>query len=354
MGFFFHRYSQDCLFGMSYPQNHRFNLSTYMDYYDSCIDNREYYILNQLYKEGQNSLPYPDKTISAATIKTVYLDCFRIHSKRYFYYGDQYLKTWDDSHRKKKLKERFSPFGVTGYYFGLTLNAAFDEASYYASGKIDETKKFILTIDCYYNNLLYLMLPSVLLAVWQILGLELVHPVEMFNLIVDKNTCNDVTNQIGIWARHQGFDGIIYPSARYEQRQKISNAKQKGMPVLPLLNPTYIGTSFCQNGLSVIVDNVLIQLWQYYLELGKPNEFMLAHTEPNLVLFNNSQISAIDRTVFYRTHPINDYKELYKTSPVGFFDGKEIIFTKKQLFIEYVDSIGNQIHRCSIGGGEQK
>lgn len=350
MGSFYRRYYQDCLVGMSYPQDHQFNLSTYMDYYDKCIDEREYYILNQLSKNGHNSLPHPEKAINAATISTLYLDCFRIHSKKYFYYGDQYYKTWDYSHRKERLKERFSPFGVTGYYFGLTLNAAFDEANYYSLGKIDESEKFILTIDCCFDNILYLMIPGVLIAVWEILGFEFIHPVEMFNLIIDRTTCNDITNQIGLWARHQGFDGIIYPSARYGQREHIAKAKERGKIILPLLNPTYIGTSFCQHGMMVIVNDVLNHLWQYFLELGKPNDFLMAHTEPNLVLFNNRQLTAIDRTVFYRTLPLNEYKELYKMSPVGVFDVKKPTINSDGVSYIYTDPLKKEIHLVKIEG----
>jgi hypothetical protein len=110
-------------------------------------------------------------TNGAIPLSTRYVPIYRIHSRRLFRSGADFYTNWEDSERRKAQKHRFSPPGVQGFYFGLTLDAAIDEAMHYGYGKIDPTEKIILVLDCYFDNLLYLMHPLVIGDIWKKAGL---------------------------------------------------------------------------------------------------------------------------------------------------------------------------------------
>jgi hypothetical protein len=275
----------------------------YPDFYDTCFDSRQDELEDQHPFEPKST--YPHSAIELATVATHYINCYRIHSKAYFYYGADYSQNWGDPDRKRKLSERYSPVGTVGYYFGLTLDAAFDEVYYYCKGDIDTEKYMILTIDCFFDNVFYMMPYGVLNAVWKIVGLEPVSPMDMYLQIMDPYTGNEITDKIGLWARQQGFDGLIYPSARYGQKTDMERAKNTGSLIVPVLNSVHLGTPLCQhNLLSASFFPGFTQYVEKKKRSKKSEAVFYVYAEPNLVLFSNSQLRGSDRAVFYRTFPV--------------------------------------------------
>lgn len=244
-------------------------------------------------------------------VSTRYVPLYRIHSKKYFSSAEHFYLNWDESARRKQQRHRFSPEGVTGFYFGLTLDAALDEAMHYAAGELHDNQ-MILVIDCCVDNILYLMHPLVIGHIWKKIGLSDVTIFEMYLALMDTDTNNDICRRIGIWARQRGFDGIIYPSARYGQQHAWEEAVTKGREMIPVVNFVPLGTKIC--GYSVEP-----AMWFYrelYIHmkiLGNPTDLTPIFAEPNLVLFNNNQITALDRAIFYWTFPIKDSERVGKS-----------------------------------------
>jgi hypothetical protein len=244
-------------------------------------------------------------------LSTRYVPVYRIHSRRLFKPGDAFYANWDDSEHRKAQKHRFSPSGVQGYYFGLTLDAATDEAMHYENGKIDSTAKMILVLDCCFDNLLYLMHPLIISDIWNKVGLPSVSYFEMYLTLMDPNTENRVCDQIGIWARENGFDGLIFPSARYGQRGAIGAARRDGKTPVPAVSFVPLGTAVCEG--PVEPAGWFNQMLLHHMSAhGGPQEHAPIFAEANLVLFSNRQLTAMDRAVFYWSFEIGEADEVLR------------------------------------------
>lgn len=244
-------------------------------------------------------------------VSTRYVPLYRIHSKEYFHSAEHFFLNWDESSRRLNQLHRFSPADTLGFYFGLTLDAALDEAKHYAAGGLSEKHQIILVMDCCLDNILYLMHPLVIGDIWKKAGLPETDMFQMYLKLMDTDTNNEVCHRIGLWARRRGYDGLIYPSARYGQRY-VSEAAQKGLKLIPAVNFVPLGTKIC--GYSVEPAMYFYQQLYHYIQpsSGQP-EVVPVFAEPNLVLFNNNQITGFDRAIFYWTFPLKEAKRVAKS-----------------------------------------
>ncbi len=241
----------------------------------------------------------------AIPLSTRYVPVCRIHSRHRFKSGADFYANWDNSDRRKAQKHRFSASGVQGYYFGLTLDAAIDEAMHYGGGSLDPATKIILVLDCYFDNLLYLMHPLVIGDIWTKVGLPSMPYFEMYLTLMDPDTENRACNRIGKWALESGFDGLMYPSARYAQRDAIKAAMRDGKKPVPAVSFVPLGTAVGEGPVEPAgwFNNMLFAHMSAH---GGPQEHAPIFAEPNLVLFSNSQLSAMDRAIFYWSFEIEE------------------------------------------------
>jgi len=245
--------------------------------------------------------PWPEREIAMATVNTVYIPLYRIHSKEFFLSGMAYPNNWWPSDRKKVANERFSPPGVESFYFGLTLEAAENEARFYGNEIIDPQSQMILVVLACFDTLLYL--PICIQAVWDILGLpEPKHPMEMLLATMDPSTNNYSANEIGKWARASGFKGIIYPAARYGEVERFTELRAQGKTIIPEINYVHVGSHLCRNLLGFIAHSPLVDWYQQ--EKGLENSVRI-FTEPNLVVFDGRRLMGDPWGVVYETFPLN-------------------------------------------------
>jgi hypothetical protein len=269
-------------------------------HWSDCFDVRH---AEDFHFPDPNTLPpLPDRQLKLGTVKTEYVSFYRVHSKKYFGWGADFPSNWRDDDRKRSAVERFSPPGTVGHYFGLTPDAALDEALYYGNGQIDSQERFFLMIRCYFDNLLYLTQVGVLAAVWKLLNLDRMSLGDMYFKIMDPHTDSEITNKIGIWSREYGFAGLIFPSARYGQQLDIEALRKAGCRPFPALNAVSIGSRLdkrVQPFEAVLSDNVI------YEEAGPTDGTPVAiYAEPNLVLFSGDQLQGSDRAIFYVGVPL--------------------------------------------------
>lgn len=240
----------------------------------------------------------PLRAVQHARVRTAVISTYRIQSKRYFIGGKLFPKMWEPSDRKRDRPQRFSPPGTIGYYFGLTPDAALDEASYYAGRDLErqpDPSNIILVHRTFYTDLLYLA--PVLPMLWEYLGLHQMPLSDMYLAVMNPAPSNEFTNKIGSWARDAGFKGIVFPSARYTDRLIVTG----GAPDrFPLLNFVELGSHLCEQGLA-------LQFALHGLAGGiarnpplKPPT--IVYSEPNLVVFDPAAVSGLDRPVFYATY----------------------------------------------------
>lgn len=266
------------------------------EHYSECFDARQDAI-DALPDPWVSELPdRPERAIALGTIQTRYITLYRVHSKRHFKWGRKFPRNWPDDRRKRRAKERFSPPGTVGHYFGVTADAALDEAYYYGHGQIDSRKQFFLALECFLDNILYLTDLAVLTSVWKVLGLDPRSTADMYFAVMDLQTDNTITNKIGVWARDRGLSGLIFPSARYGQRLDLAKQREDGGCPFPVVNTVPIGSHMDE----LMVQNSGLSGQLLYdtakQQGGKP---IPVYAEPNLVLFSGQQVRALDRAVFY-------------------------------------------------------
>ena len=251
---------------------------------------------------------WPRSAIDHARIRTALISVYRIHPRRYFFGGDRFPQSWPPREKKIDIRERYSPRGEVGYYFGLTVDAALDEARH-SEPAIDpesDPSKILVVFRSYYRDLLYLT--PALPAVWALLGLPEMPVWEMYLAVMDARTGNDVTDRIGCWAREEGFKGIVYPSARYGQRIPKDGAQAKRFPALNLVE---LGSHLCEQGIAAqMTINALITGLEGVTASSVP---MIVFSEPNMVIFDEDIVSGRDRPVFYSTYNPEDAR-LVKSS----------------------------------------
>lgn len=239
-----------------------------------------------------------------ARIRTALISTYRVHPKKYFKGGANFPDSWPKNQIKERIDERYSPAGTIGFYFGLTLDAALDEAKYYDPllNIAENQSHFLMVHRTYYYDLLYLT--PVLGTVWSYLDLPAMDNTwDMYRSIMDPTTNNEITNQIGLWAREEGFRGIVYPSARYGQRN-ISGSQNKQL-VFPALNFVEIGSHLCEQG--VAMHMTLNELANTLTDMSATDSPpSIVYSEPNLVIFDEDAVAGRDRPVFYSTYGLNE------------------------------------------------
>jgi hypothetical protein len=245
---------------------------------------------------------WPRSAIQHARVRTALISTYRVHSRRFFAGGEQFPESWPSKDLKVGIAERYSPPGTVGYYFGLTVDAALDEARYYdpSLNPTENESKIILLHRTYYHDLLYLT--PVLPAVWSHLDLPAMHTWDMYLTIMDPRTTNDVTDRIGVWARKEGFKGIIYPSARYGQRfDWTEDTRRRTFPALTFVE---VGSHLCEQGIAMQI--TLNQLAYTLARLTITDLPQIIYSEPNLVLFDEDAVAGRDRPVFYTTYKLHE------------------------------------------------
>jgi len=269
------------------------------DYYAYCARERE----RELQQTGQFKPPkknQPEAAIEHNILRTRYIPIYRIHSKRYFEAGVNFPKNWTTSERKQLRIDRYSPFGTEGFYFSLTLPGAEDEARYYGAGKIDPNDQMILVMEACFDNVLDLC-SGALPWIWQAAGLQPPQSLsEMYLKVMDPMTGNPDTNAIGRWARKRGLDGLIYPSARYDQADELQLAKANGITVVPVVNWVDTGSHIPWSAALPLLHRHLSD----YARVGDEKKWVTAFSEPNLVLFGPHQLSGEQRGIIYQTFPL--------------------------------------------------
>jgi hypothetical protein len=96
-------------------------------------------------------------------------------------------------------------------------------------------------------------------------------------------TNNKYTNKIGIWARKQGLDGIIFPSARYGQRIDVEELRRQGKHPYPVLNVVPIGC-VCDDEMGMTSAFYHVALGDHLHEQNTIGEWVPLYAELNLVL----------------------------------------------------------------------
>ena len=274
---------------------------------------------------------WPRSAIQHARVRTALISTYRVHSRRHFAGGERFPESWPSKDLKRSLAERYSPPGTIGYYFGLTIDAALDEVQYYNPG-IDLTQnesKILLVHRTHYHDLLYLT--PVLPAVWAQLGLPEMDTWDKYLTIMDPRTGNDITNRIGLWAREEGFKGIIYPSARYGQRVDWMAANKR--PVFPALNFVEIGSHLCEEG--VAMHMTLNELAKTLTSLTEPPPIVFS--EPNVVVFDEDAVAGRDRPVFYTTYKLDESERIRNLDDRKGLQTQMKLAYDKERVVVYVD-----------------
>jgi hypothetical protein len=269
----------------------------YDPHYDQCYDVR---------RATGHTFPAPsedetEKYIRIGTIESHYSTYYRITPKKYFCGGSDFALNWADTDRKRDTHHRYSPKGTVGHYLGVSFDAAMDEMLYYSNGSIDSSQYLLLVVECYFTNILYLADYDVLMAVCDKIDVEYDDPLDLMNAILNPRTANDLTDRIGLWARQRGFDGLVYPTARFSQQQDLQRFVDAGQPVYPMINRTSISCP-------------LDMLWSletgsYWLGTRRhgaehPDDWHLIYADLNIVLFSGKQLRGNDRAVFWQVCPL--------------------------------------------------
>lgn len=242
-------------------------------------------------------------SLKYAIVDTGYATFYRITKKKHFRPGADFPSNWEDTQYKKDASQRYSPVGTVGHYFGLTYDAALDESMYYGQGAVDSNEYFLLAIECYFEKILYLANYSVLASIWTLLGFPQKNHMEMMIELLNPDTSNELTDAIGLWARDFGARGLIYPTARYSQRQELACLLQHDGPVYPMINHVSIG---CRMDFTPIT---AMETCSYFIGLERRGgkiyeEWTPIYADLNLVLFSGEQLRGSDRAVFYQTAPL--------------------------------------------------
>ncbi len=248
-------------------------------------------------------LNHPHESFEAARSRTALISTYRVHEAKYYQGGRSFPEMWKPFPKKIEISQRYSPPGTIGYYFGLNVNAALDEARFgYGPDVEGDTTKLVLVHRTYYEDILYLA--PVLWQVWGHLNLPEMPLWQMYLSIMDPDTSNNYANEIGLWAREYGYKGIMYPSARYADWDK-------SLPIaslFPILNFTPIGSYLCEHSFGPQM--VLQLLAKGISETMIDSPPKLVTSEPNLVIFDEKMVAGLDRPVFYTTYFMHEARKV--------------------------------------------
>lgn len=296
------------------------------EHYSKCYDARAATGFTLPLPNGKSE---DDVRLDYARVDTHYSTYYRILPAKYFCSGDHFPDNWLDTERKRKGQQRYSPTDTVGHYLGCTLDAALDESLFYGGGTLDYEASILLTIETYLENLLYLAHFRILSTILSRIGIEASN-YEAMLLILDPETSNDITNRIGVWAREQGFDGIVYPSARFGQQQDLAAAKAAGKPIVPMINHICIQSRMDFTIVTMIENTIFRQeLKERGIDLLK--DWYPLYAELNVVLFSGRQLRGADRAIFWQTCPLQ-YADVVKSEDPR---------VSQEFMNQYIDSKGN-------------
>jgi hypothetical protein len=167
---------------------------------------------------GFNHGVYPTKKLREAV--RLRGKVVRLHEREYFWSGENFFKTFEDGPWKWSAQTRFAAKDInTGHFFALTEAGAIAEANFYG---VDQTKLGLLELEVDLDAVLDLT---------KLGGLNLAfeenvknpsffdehrHRDEIIlNEMIDIEKGGSVlTDRIGYWAVHCGYDGILFFGAR--------------------------------------------------------------------------------------------------------------------------------------------
>ena len=253
-------------------------------------------------KMTDHETKWPKSATEWARSRTQYVPIYRIHSIHHFSAGVNFFANWEADNRRRARHDRYSPPGTFGYYFGLTLEAAEDEARHYGGGSIDPSDRMILVMECCFDDILYLT-AGVIHAVWSSVGLPAAtsHH-DMYLKLMHNNTVNEFTDAIGLWVRNEGFRGLIYPSARYGQQPWLQRRIAEGYHVVPAINLVDLGSHICRGNFPIT--DATSAAANDIKEHGGLDKCVPILAEPNIVLFDDGQITGQKWGVVYQTFPL--------------------------------------------------
>jgi hypothetical protein len=268
---------------------------TFHEHYNQCFDTRARRGVSWV----SNSTPYPYSAFEAGTVSTWYATFYRITSSQYLRLDESFPLNWQDDQRKLDKHERYSPKACVGHYFGLTLDAVVDEAIHYGKGHIDETENVLFTLECYFERILYLANSGVAEAVFRHLNIPFQNNFDCVLQLMYAETANAATDQIGLWAREVGYDGIIFPSARWGSRVDLEEVRREGKEPFPEVDHVKLGTPFD------VVGPIDCGVRDYRVNrIGRERVCNIPAFQ-NLVLFSNTQLRGDDRAMFFQVAPIS-------------------------------------------------
>jgi hypothetical protein len=142
---------------------------------------------------------------------------YRWHAREHVHEGDAFFKTFEDGPWKWAAQGRFAGKNLNcGHYFGLSVEAATEEAKYYG---IDEQKAVLLELEGASTRILDLTHPDVMRAIFEMhIDNHEIVSWSYFNMLqelVERGQGGNVTTDyIGYRAKEEGYDGILFFSAR--------------------------------------------------------------------------------------------------------------------------------------------
>ena len=274
---------------------------SYDEHYSRCFDEKAEE--GHWFPFGKRKSNYDDRLIALATCDTHYATYYRICSKKYFCTGVDFPRNWEDSKRKLTDHQRYSPPGTVGHYLGCTYQAATDEMLYYGKGKIDKSKSMLLVMECYFQGLLYLHEYNVLAAVCDKIGYEYDDPLELMMQMLAPETDNALTDQIGQWARSQDIQGLVYPTARYAQKQRIEHARKAGQPMYPMVNYVPLSSRMDFGGIS---SGLMIYAAAWRKHGVDFDKWLPIYADLNVILFSGEQLTGADHAIFWQACELDD------------------------------------------------
>jgi len=142
---------------------------------------------------------------------------FRWHATERVETGAAFHRMFVDGPWKWDAQARFAGAGINcGHYFGLSIEAATEEAGYYGT---DTAAATLIAIEGESSRILELTHPEVIKAVFeahvddhQVVSRS--YYTMLQELIEQQKGGNAITDYLGWWAKRSGYDGILFFSAR--------------------------------------------------------------------------------------------------------------------------------------------
>jgi hypothetical protein len=148
---------------------------------------------------------------------------YRWHDPDHIHHGKNFYRTFEDGPWKWDAQGRFAGKGINcGHFFGLSVEAATAEAEYY---DMHPDRRTLLEIEASSTRILDLTDRRNMQCVFKkcIQNHEIASSTyfEMLVEMVEKQKGGNVfTDYIGWWAKHAGYDGILFFSARAVQKYR--------------------------------------------------------------------------------------------------------------------------------------